>query len=57
MKILLTDKNNQEISDALYISIGTVKTHIHNIFQKVNVTKRSQLLRIYYEYKRKMPWK
>ena len=57
LKILLTDKNNQEISDALYISIGTVKTHIHNIFQKVNVTKRSQLLRIYYEYKRKMPWK
>ena len=57
LKILLTDKNNQEISDALYISIGTVKTHIHNIFQKVNVTKRSQLLRIYYVYKKEMPWK
>lgn len=57
LKVLLTDKNNQEISDALFISIGTVKTHVHNIFQKVNVTKRSQLLRVYYEYQKDMPWK
>ena len=57
LRILLTDKNNQEISDALFISIGTVKTHVHNIFQKVNVTKRSQLLRIYHEYQKDMPWK
>lgn len=56
LRVLLTDKNNQEISDALYISIGTVKTHVHNIFQKVNVTKRSQLLKIYYEYQKDMPW-
>ncbi len=56
LRILLMDKNNQEISDALYISIGTVKTHVHNIFQKVNVTKRSQLLKIYYEYQKDMPW-
>ena len=57
LRILLTDKNNQEISDALFISIGTVKTHVHNIFQKVNVTKRSQLLRVYFEYQKDMPWK
>ena len=57
LRILLTDKNNQEISDALFISIGTVKTHVHNIFQKVNVTKRSQLLKVYFEYSKDMPWK
>lgn len=57
LRILLTDKNNQEISDALFISIGTVKTHVHNIFQKVNVTKRSQLLKVYFEYQKDMPWK
>lgn len=57
LRILLTDKNNQEISDTLFISLGTVKTHVHNIFQKVNVTKRSQLLRIYFEYQKDMPWK
>ena len=38
-------------------SIGTVKTHVHNIFQKVNVTKRSQLLKVYFEYQKDMPWK
>lgn len=57
LRILLKDKNNQEISEALFISIGTVKTHVHNIFQKVNVTKRSQLLRTYYEYQKDRPWK
>lgn len=57
LRILLMDKNNQEISDALFISVGTVKTHVHNIFQKVNVTKRSQLLKLYYEYQNDMPWR
>ncbi|MFR6348377.1 MAG: hypothetical protein ACLUN9_16750 [Enterocloster aldenensis] len=28
---------------------------MHNIFQKVNVTKRSQLLRVYFEYQKDMP--
>lgn len=50
LRILLKDKNNQEISDELFISVGTVKTHVHNIFQKTEVTKRSQLLRLYHEY-------
>lgn len=57
LRILLADKNNQEISDALCISIGTVKTHVHNIFQKVNVAKRSQLLKMYYDYQKNMEWK
>lgn len=50
LKYLLEDKNNQEISDMLFISIGTVKTHVHNIYQKVNVTKRSQLIRTYNDW-------
>lgn len=50
LRVLLKDKNNQEISDELFISVGTVKTHVHNIFQKANVSKRSQLLRLYEEY-------
>lgn len=47
LKILLQDKNNQEISDELFISVGTVKTHVHNIFQKADVAKRNQLLQLY----------
>lgn len=50
LKVLLKDKNNQEISDELFISVGTVKTHVHNIFQKADVTKRSQLLHMYGDY-------
>lgn len=48
--LLLENKNNQEISDQLMISIGTAKTHTHNIFQKLGVTKRQQLLSYYDDY-------
>lgn len=50
LKLLLQNKNNQEISENLFISIGTVKTHIHNIFQKVDVSKRNMLIDIYKEF-------
>lgn len=34
--------SNQQISDNLYISLNTVKTHIKNIFQKLEVEDRTQ---------------
>lgn len=49
-KYLLDGKSTQEISDLLYISIGTVKTHVHNIYQKTNVTKKIQLIQLYEEW-------
>lgn len=45
--LLLENKSNQQISESLYISTGTVKAHIHNIFQKADVTRRYELLRQY----------
>lgn len=48
--LLLQDKSNQEISEALFISLGTAKTHVHNIFQKAGVTKRRQLIERFLEY-------
>lgn len=36
--------SNKQISDTLYISDHTVKTHILNIFKKVDVTSRTSLL-------------
>lgn len=36
--------NNTEISERLYISMPTVKTHIKNIFSKFGVTSRADLL-------------
>jgi DNA-binding NarL/FixJ family response regulator len=35
--------SNQEISDALYISLQTVKDHTHRIFTKTGVKNRVQL--------------
>lgn len=35
--------SNSEISDALYISIPTVKTHISSIFRKLDATNRLQV--------------
>lgn len=46
-KHLLEDKNNKLISESLYISIGTVKTHVHNIFIKTDVSNRRELLQVY----------
>ena len=47
---LLEGKSQQEISDELMIAPGTVKTHIHNIYQKMDVAKRSQLMAKYQRF-------
>jgi LuxR family maltose regulon positive regulatory protein len=36
--------SNQEIADALFISMGTVKTHVHNIYGKLGVRDRPQAI-------------
>lgn len=48
--LLLENKNNQEISDTLMISIGTTKAHIHNIFQKLGIRKRQQFFDLYQKF-------
>ncbi len=39
---LAAGAGNQEIASTLYISLHTVKTHIYNIFRKINVKNRLQ---------------
>ncbi|MCR4782801.1 MAG: helix-turn-helix transcriptional regulator [Lachnospiraceae bacterium] len=48
--LLISGKKTQEIADTLQISIGTAKTHIHNIFSKVGVSRRSLLIKNYDDY-------
>lgn len=45
LRLLAQDKSNKEISAALQIAPDTVKTHIKNIFIKLNVTKRNAAAR------------
>lgn len=37
--------SNKDIADALYISEGTVKTHLHSAYQKLKITGRRELAR------------
>lgn len=37
-------KTNQEIADTLFISLSTAKTHINNIYKKMGIKSRKELL-------------
>jgi len=43
VRLICKGLSNQEISDALFISLQTVKDHIHRIFTKTGVKNRVQL--------------
>ncbi len=42
--LILQGRSNKEIANELFISLSTVKTHITNIYSKLNVTNRQELL-------------
>lgn len=44
IRLIASGKNNKEISDKLSISEKTVKAHLSNIFQKLNMKNRYQLM-------------
>jgi LuxR family maltose regulon positive regulatory protein len=41
-QLLVSGLSNQEIADQMFISLNTVKTHIRNIFKKLDVKNRLQ---------------
>ena len=43
-KMILEGKSNKEIAEELFISLSTVKTHITNIYQKLNISNRRDLI-------------
>lgn len=45
LNLLLQGYTNKEISEKVYLSEGTVKNYIYNIFQKLNISNRMQILR------------
>jgi LuxR family maltose regulon positive regulatory protein len=44
LKLISAGFSNREIADKLFIEIGTVKTHINNIYSKLNVHSRTQAI-------------
>lgn len=42
MALIASEKSNQEIAELLYITIGTVRVHVHAILQKLKVRDRTQ---------------
>ena len=44
MQHIALGKSNDEISKTLFISVGTIKWHINNIFGKLEVKNRVQAI-------------
>ncbi|MBD2564954.1 MULTISPECIES: response regulator transcription factor [Nostoc] len=42
LQMIVNGKSNLVIAQELFITVGTVKTHIRHIFLKLNVTDRTQ---------------
>lgn len=41
---VMQGKSNEDIARELFISLATVKTHLHNIYQKIGIDSRYELL-------------
>jgi len=44
MEQILEGKSNAEISEALSVSVNTIKTHVSRVLRKNNVKNRVQLI-------------
>ncbi|HCX22805.1 MAG: helix-turn-helix transcriptional regulator [Flammeovirgaceae bacterium] len=42
LKLLADGLSNQQIADQLFVSLNTTKTHLAKIYQKLNVSRRTQ---------------
>ena len=44
---ILKNKTNKEIATDLFISLSTVKTHINNLYKKLNVSSRDEIKQLF----------
>lgn len=50
LRLVLDDKSTQEIASELYISLGTVKAHLHRIYTKAGVSSRKDLVTTFWHF-------
>lgn len=55
LELVSEGATNREIAERLYISVGTVKNHIHNILEKLHLRNRAQLAA--YKRLRRIGWR
>lgn len=51
LKHVVDGLNNSEIAEKLFVSLGTVKFHVSNIFQKLGVDSRIEAVKFALERK------
>lgn len=44
LRLVAEGMSNQQIADHMVIALGTVKTHVHNIYGKLGVESRTQAI-------------
>jgi two-component system, NarL family, response regulator LiaR len=44
LTLLAQGNSNQEIADQLYVSVSTVKSHVQNLYDKLEVKRRTQAI-------------
>ena len=52
-ELILLGNSNKEIEDKLFISLNTVKNHIYNLYQKLGVKSRGQLVHFILEFEKR----
>lgn len=46
LKLMAKGLSNQEIADTLFVSLNTIKTHNANLFEKLDVKRRTQAVEV-----------
>ena len=46
LTLILENKSNKEIAEALFVSVSTIKTHVNNLFKKLNVQSREEIKKL-----------
>jgi LuxR family maltose regulon positive regulatory protein len=44
LQLIAAGKSNRRIASELFVSVGTVKTHLNNVYRKLDAHSRTQAL-------------